>query len=424
MITFWRSTDMTSLSSMAVLFVLFSRLAVFFLVQSYLEYVTHLFTGIPPPLVGLIENIEDLKGRHSDYIGPPCQNKSSAPQSNLTSKRYDFLGPFPYLQNYKNPCWLPKDSARVKCVPYFYLIGAPKAGSTDVFWRIKGHPHVTSGRAKEVRWFDRLRFIKKGDPYAMPTFEDYLAFFERPTSLMEHSSYKTKNGTVYHHRVLADGSPTYYFSSFNWPLMPGNEGCQEPRVTAMSHIHHLWPKAKLILVLRNPVTRLFSTYMYNTHLPNFTMTAGQFDKWVKQSMGVWYECLGKASFRHCMYDRHVIFEGSAISTFAAGIYSRYILDLLKIFPRKQIYFVHLETYSENIKETLKEIFSFLDLPALSDHAMEAVSEKNGKRRNRGKNYAKVPEMWPSTRKLLDNFYAPYNAELSAILDGDPRWLWS
>ncbi|GFO39858.1 hypothetical protein PoB_006636300 [Plakobranchus ocellatus] len=35
---------MVSLSSMAVLFVFLSRLAIF-LVQSYLEYVTHFFTG-------------------------------------------------------------------------------------------------------------------------------------------------------------------------------------------------------------------------------------------------------------------------------------------------------------------------------------------------------------------------------------------
>ncbi|RUS92065.1 hypothetical protein EGW08_000278 [Elysia chlorotica] len=382
--------------------------------------------AIPPVLKGLISNMAELKGRHSDFISGPCQNQSGRSQSEAGSvdSKYGFLGPFPYLQDYKNPCWLPEGSAQVLCVPYFYLIGAPKAGSTGVFWRIKGHPHVTSGRAKEVRWFDRQRFpLETGSPAAMPRFEDYLDFFKRPTSYIQAATIRSKNGTLYHHRVIADGSPTYYFSSFHWRLVPGNEGCDEPRVTAMSHIHRLWPRAKLVLVLRNPVTRLFSTYLYNTYLPGFNATAAQFDLWVKKSMETWFRCVGGASFRHCMYEKQVIFD-SAISTFAAGIYSRYVLDLLKLFPRKQIHFVHLESYSTDIRGSLRDIFSFLDLPALTEDALAKVSKKDEKTRNRGRNYAAVPEMWPSTRKLLEHFYAPYNKELSAILDGDPRWLWA
>lgn len=55
--------------------------------------------------------------------------------------------------------------------------------------------------------------------------------------------------------LLGDGGPTYYYSSQYWKQVPGNEGCSEPRVTSMSHIHHLWPEAKLVLILRNPVVR-------------------------------------------------------------------------------------------------------------------------------------------------------------------------
>ncbi|GFR72626.1 carbohydrate sulfotransferase 15-like [Elysia marginata] len=159
--------------------------------------------AIPPALANLISNWSELKGRHSDYITAPCQNKSSPSLSDLGEQRYGFIGPFPYLKNYKNPCWLPKGSTQVLCVPYFYLIGAPKAGSTDVFWRIKGHPHVTSGKAKEVRWFDRLRFpLEKGTQAAMPNFEDYLEFFERPTRYVQNATVRLKNGTIFHHRVI------------------------------------------------------------------------------------------------------------------------------------------------------------------------------------------------------------------------------
>ena len=69
-------------------------------------------------------------------------------------------GPFRYLANYKNPCWMEpgEDAPVVYCVPYFYLAGAPKAGSTDVFRRLIMHPDIAKAASKETRWFDRGRF--------------------------------------------------------------------------------------------------------------------------------------------------------------------------------------------------------------------------------------------------------------------------
>lgn len=75
---------------------------------------------------------------------------------------FSLQGPFRYLANYKNPCWMEpadRDAPFVYCVPYFYLAGAPKAGSTDVYKRIAMHPEVVKPASKETRWFDRARFL-------------------------------------------------------------------------------------------------------------------------------------------------------------------------------------------------------------------------------------------------------------------------
>ena len=53
-------------------------------------------------------------------------------------------GPLEYLENFKNPCWLDrgKRKSTVKCLPYFYVVGAPKCGTTDLHRRLIQHPDI------------------------------------------------------------------------------------------------------------------------------------------------------------------------------------------------------------------------------------------------------------------------------------------
>ena len=55
--------------------------------------------------------------------------------------------------------------------------------------------------------------------------------------------------------ITGDGSPNYFFNNKHWRLFSGNEGCTEPRVLIAHHILHLHPKAKIIIIYRDPVER-------------------------------------------------------------------------------------------------------------------------------------------------------------------------
>ena len=93
-----------------------------------------------------------------------------------------------YLTDFKNPCWsynsklnenlhptLLLKSLELKiankeeeeedggdkalaCLPYAYILGQPKCGSSDLFERLKRHPDVRMPVRKEVRWFTRGEF--------------------------------------------------------------------------------------------------------------------------------------------------------------------------------------------------------------------------------------------------------------------------
>ena len=70
-----------------------------------------------------------------------------------------------------------RDAPFVYCVPYFYLAGAPKAGSTDVYKRIAMHPEVVKPASKETRWFDRARFLGTIVTHLNCWTSSYLTFY-------------------------------------------------------------------------------------------------------------------------------------------------------------------------------------------------------------------------------------------------------
>ena len=89
-----------------------------------------------------------------------------------------FQTPPRYLTNYKNPCFYVRDAngdivlhgvhgdmkVRLKCLPYFHLIGVDKSGTTDLWFRLTQHSHVvqnTGVLGKETHWWSWRRFGEK-----------------------------------------------------------------------------------------------------------------------------------------------------------------------------------------------------------------------------------------------------------------------
>ncbi|TRY91967.1 hypothetical protein DNTS_024555 [Danionella cerebrum] len=47
---------------------------------------------------------------------------------------------------------------RLRCLPFFYIIGQPKCGTTDLYDRLRLHPEVHFTTMKEPHWWTRKRF--------------------------------------------------------------------------------------------------------------------------------------------------------------------------------------------------------------------------------------------------------------------------
>ena len=93
---------------------------------------------------------------------------------------YLLQGPFPFLQGYKSPCWMNTDQ-QLRCLPFFYLIGAPKCGTTDLYSILSLHPHFRSYK-KEPTWLNRARFERS------KSFDYYTEHMAKPLTYTTNKS--------------------------------------------------------------------------------------------------------------------------------------------------------------------------------------------------------------------------------------------
>src|SRR5882672_9220913 len=114
-------------------------------------------------------------------------------------------------------------------LPNFFIVGAPKAGTTSLYYYLSHHPEVFMSPVKEPNFFSYDETVKQNlyhKEKGVGKFEEYRQLFA------------SSNG---HHKAIGEASVSYLF----YPSVP-------------QRIHELVPKAKIIISLRNPVERAYS----------------------------------------------------------------------------------------------------------------------------------------------------------------------
>lgn len=78
----------------------------------------------------------------------------------LSSKSFKTI--YEHLKSSLQQHLLPRDGSlfRLRCLPFFYIIGQPKCGTTDLFHRLLLHPDIKFNTMKEPHWWTRKRFGK------------------------------------------------------------------------------------------------------------------------------------------------------------------------------------------------------------------------------------------------------------------------
>nr|XP_046258181.1 carbohydrate sulfotransferase 15-like [Scatophagus argus]XP_046258182.1 carbohydrate sulfotransferase 15-like [Scatophagus argus] len=310
---------------------------------------------------------------------------------------------------------------RLRCLPFFYIIGQPKCGTTDLFHRLLSHPEVKFNTVKEPHWWTRKRFgyIRFRDGMQEKfTVKDYLDLFDWAAFNIQRAISGNSSGD---HPSLqfttGEASASTMWDNQFWSYLHPEETETEPPFLAQDFIHAVQPGAKIIIMLRDPVERLYSDYLY---FKTVNKSAEDFHKKVVESVQLFQFCLSERSLRSCVYSSSLFNTMQVRLTL--GMYIVFLLDWLTVFHREQILVLRLEDYSANLKETIKKVFDFLSLGPLSEKAQAALTDVPMSNTRRVQDRDLGP-MLPATRDLLRKFHQPFNRKL-AILLNNKAFLWS
>ena len=340
----------------------------------------------------------------------------------------------PYLPDYRNPCWLDENHV-LRCFPYFLLIGMMKCGTTDLYQRLAVHPRIITpnnrrweietarlrldpkeARWKALRWKYKEPHFWAGHWRKKTTVADYVSLFDEAAKAINATLMKnSKTGKTFHATVTFDASTTTFWENSDWELSPDNAGLTEPRYINPHYVRHVLPDAKLILILRNPVERLYSELKHRVRLehrfeeqPNISLA---FHAVARSEIKDWEKCVSEKSFKQCLY------SSARKLSIRRGMYAYFLADWLDLFPREQIAIIKFEEYIVDPLAKLKGIYKFLGLDALpvqlEDHVVNYQIENEGD--------DKTP-MSANTRHMLTEFYTQYNQQLASLLKDD-RFLW-
>ncbi|GFO41720.1 carbohydrate sulfotransferase 15 [Plakobranchus ocellatus] len=309
-----------------------------------------------------------------------------------------------FLRSAKSPCYWDKAQNNLKCLPYFYVPGFPKCGTTDFYNAIKEHPEFLR-TGKEHHWFNFVQYTNK-----FSDFDVYLQPFQRLANKVQ-EDLKTQS---YSRRITGDFTPDYLCDSMRWRCMEGNEESQTPRYTNAHAIHRLNPNAKIIILLREPVERLYSRFKHMIHVSKRFQrywghpTPGTFHEASMRAIQLYSDCLQLYPPRQCLYN-DTVFKKAMMNDL--GFYPVCLQDWVDVFPKENFFFIQFEDYIQNRTRTFDKVFEFLDMAPIEDQELQKAMTST-KIFNTG--FFKAEPMLEKTKEALRLFFSPFVQDLKKI----------
>ena len=220
--------------------------------------------------------------------------------------------------------------------PNFFLIGAPKAGTTALFSYLSAHPNFFASEPKELLFWS-TDFMRSNDSayITIETEQDYLSLFSSAQD---------------HHLVLGEATVSYLYSS-----------------VAVKKILEFNQSAKLVVMLRNPIELVYG--WHTELLYNGYETERQFEKaWMLQGS----RSRGLHLPRGCFVPEFLQYE-------SVGRLGEQVRRLLTLAPRDQVHFESYDDFSTNPRSVYVRTLDFLGLDDDGRMAFERVNRSKGLR---------------------------------------------
>lgn len=189
----------------------------------------------------------------------------------------------------------------------FFIVGAPKAGTTSLYYYLNEHFEIEMSSQKEPDFFSDKSLQNQKLYYGkdrIDTIEKYQLLFQREDVI-----------------VRGEASVSYlFYEDVPHKIISYN------------------PNAKIIIMLRNPVERAFSHYLMDYRLG---LISESFEVIIKKQ--------SKHKNAHLFYQQYI----------EVSEYAKQIKRYLEVFPKDNICFIDYEDFKNDTVEIVHSIFMFL-----------------------------------------------------------------
>ena len=334
-------------------------------------------------------------------------------------------------------------SKHIVCLPYFFLMGYPKCGTSKLYTLLLHHPDYVA-TVKEMHWWTKHNMSNNPEANELEIYQYLMYYSYNYTASVRR--YPDRN-------VLGDCSAsTAWYGTFN-------KSFEDLPSDALPYIlYKFFPKSKFIAITRNPADRLRSDYYFFSgtegHVPMALLNAGNLHLVANHTFRAYEACVrsGNPDF-YCVheYRRWLPSPLSPIlkSWFRleATMYYYTLKQWYKYFPKENILVLRNEDLYQNATAIALQMYDFLgftqipeknlerlkqestkEISYFSFHHMLKIQKMKNKTHSKSDLAEKVPEvdktvyMEDRTRAMINEFFEPHNKKLAKFLEDD-RFLW-
>jgi len=220
----------------------------------------------------------------------------------------------------------PKSHPSMNIAPNFFIIGAPKSGTTALSQYLGTHPNVFFSRVKEPHFFDldTSKRVKAG-------LQTYLSLFSEADPDL--------------HKAVGEGSTGYLYSK-----------------VAVSEILKFNPDSKFIVMLRNPVdlVRAWHSEMYYEGVEDIRdfESAWRLEEERRQGRRIPYPC----------------WEPKKLFYSEWGKLGDQVERLLSVVARDKLKVIVFDDFITDTREVYAQVLSFLGVPLDGKDDFETINE--------------------------------------------------
>jgi len=193
-------------------------------------------------------------------------------------------------------------------LPNFFIVGAPKAGTSSLYNYLRQHPEIYMSPVKEPHFFSSSYIVRQNLYYKsklVDNIDDYQKLFSEAID----------------QKAVGEASTSYLF----YPEVPGK-------------IKEMRPDALIIIMLRNPIDRCFSHYLMDYRLglikaPLQDVISGK----IQQTIGSLY------------YQQYI----------DLGLYYQQVKRYYDVFGRNAVKVILFDDFTKQTIRIVQEIYCFL-----------------------------------------------------------------